>query len=92
VLVSKVKIRIFEEAVHEHDKLAHAGYQSDFWFFAVGPKTDVESFEHGSKRTAKSAAMLIRLADNYRLKMRKLRRFRTHLRHKLYLFGIAIAI
>lgn len=49
MLVSKVKIRIFEEAVHEHDKLAHAGYQSDFGFFAVGAKTDVEGFENGVK-------------------------------------------
>jgi len=49
VLVSKVKIGIFEEAVHEHDKLAHASYQSDFWFFAVGPKADVEGFENGVK-------------------------------------------
>jgi len=46
VLRSKVKVFIFQEAVHENDEFAHAGSESDQGFFTGGAEPEVKSFEN----------------------------------------------
>ena len=45
VLTGKLKIMIFEEAVHEDDEFAHAGGHGDEGFLAGGAQAQIKLFE-----------------------------------------------
>ena len=44
VLAGKLKIIIFEEAVHEDDEFAHAGGHGDEGFLSCGPQAQIKFF------------------------------------------------
>ena len=45
MLIGKLEIIIFEETVHEDDKLAHTGGHGDEWFLSRGSQTQIKLFE-----------------------------------------------
>jgi thiol-disulfide isomerase/thioredoxin len=46
VLTGKLKIMIFEEAVHEDDEFAHEDGEGEFFGFAIGEEAQVAGFEN----------------------------------------------
>ena len=45
VLIGKLEVFIFKEAIHEDDEFAHTGGDCDQWFFTCGPQALIEVFE-----------------------------------------------
>lgn len=47
MLIGKLEVFIFKEAIHEDDEFAHTGSDCDQWFFTCGSQTQVKGLEDG---------------------------------------------